>query len=68
MTEKIFKSLCDPVRLSDVVLVGRQAVHERLYQIVSGEVEDQTERDGDGKSRQGLLENGQQEESQTQSL
>lgn len=48
--------------------MGCQAVHEGPYQIVCGEVEDQAEGDGDGQSRQSLLENGQQEERQTQSL
>lgn len=48
--------------------MGRQAVHEGPNQIVRGEVEDQAEGDGDGKSRQSLLENGQQEERQAQSL
>lgn len=54
--------------LSDVVLVGCQAVHEGANQIVCWEVEHQAEGDGDGKSRQSLLENGQQEERQAQSL
>lgn len=48
--------------------MGCQAVHEGANQIVRGEVEHQAEGDGDGKSRQSLLENGQQEERQAQSL
>lgn len=71
-TKNIWISSWSPSRvggfLSDVVLVGCQAVHERANQIVCGEVEHQAEGYGDGKSRQSLLENGQQEERQTQSL
>lgn len=48
--------------------MGCQTVHEGANQIVRGEVEDQAEGDGDGKSRQSLLEDGQQEERQAQSL
>lgn len=53
---------------SDVKLVSSQVVHERLHQEVSGEVEDQAEGDGDGQSRQGLLEDGQEQQRQTQTL
>lgn len=53
---------------SDVKLVGGQVVHEWLNQEVGGEVEDQAEGDGDGESRQGLLEDGQQQQGQAQAL
>lgn len=53
---------------SDVKLVGGQVVHEGLHQEVGGEVEDQAEGDGDGESRQGLLEDGQQQQGQAQAL
>lgn len=53
---------------SDVVLMSCQAVHERLHQVVSGEVEDEAERDGDGQSRESFLKDGQQQECQAQTL
>ena len=48
--------------------MGGQGVHERPYQVVRGEVEDQPERDGDGEGRQRFLEHGEQQEGQTQTL
>lgn len=68
VTERMKGAHHEVLHVSDVVLVGCQAVHERANQIVCGEVEHQAEGDGDGKRRQSLLENGQQEERQTQSL
>lgn len=53
---------------SDVVLMSCQAVHERLHQVVGGEVEDESEGDGDGQSRESFLKDGQQQESQAQTL
>lgn len=46
----------------------RQLVHERLNQVIGGEVEDQAEKDGDGQRGERLLEDGQEEQSQTQAL
>lgn len=54
--------------LLNVELVQCQLVHEGLHQVVGGEVEDQAEEDGDGQRRQGLLEDGQEEERQAQAL
>lgn len=48
--------------------MGGQGVHERPHQVVRGEVEDEPERDGDGEGRQRLLEHGEQQEGQTQTL
>lgn len=56
------------LRVSDVELMSCQAVHERPHQVVGGEVEDEAERDGDGQSRESFLKDGQQQESQTQTL
>lgn len=54
--------------LSDVELVSGQVVHERLHQEVGGEVEDQAKGDGDGQSWKSLLEDGQEQQRQTQTL
>ena len=48
--------------------MGGQGVHERPHQVVGGEVEDEPERDGDGEGGQRLLEHGEQQEGQTQTL
>ena len=48
--------------------MGGQGVHERPHQVVRGEVEDEPERDGDGEGGQRLLEHGEQQEGQTQTL
>lgn len=53
---------------SDVQLMGGQGVHERAHEIVGGEIEDEPKRDGDGESWQRLLEHGEQQEGQTQTL
>lgn len=45
-----------------------QLVHEGLNQVVCGEVEDQAEKDGDGQRRERFLEDGEEEQSQTQAL
>lgn len=57
-----------PTSPSDVELMGGQGVHERPHQVVRGEVEDEPERDGDGEGGQCLLEHGEQQEGQTQTL
>lgn len=54
--------------VSDVELVSGQVVHEWLHQEVGGEVEDQSEGDGDGQRWEGLPEDGQQQQRQTQAL
>lgn len=46
----------------------RQLVHEGPYQVVRGEVEHQSEEDGDGQGGKRLLEDGEEEEGQTQAL
>lgn len=45
-----------------------QVVHEGLNQEVCGKVEDQAEGDGDGQRWQSLLKDGQQQQSQAQTL
>lgn len=45
-----------------------QVVHEGLNQDVRGEVEDEAEGDGDGQRRQSLLKDGQQQQSEAQTL
>lgn len=45
-----------------------QLVHEGLDQVICGKVEDQAEENGDGKRRERFLEDGEEEESQTQAL
>lgn len=45
-----------------------QLIHERSHQVVGGEVKDQAEGYGDGKSRKGLFEDRQEQKSQTQTL
>lgn len=54
--------------LLNVELVERQLVHERLHQVVCGEVEDQAEKNGDGQSGERFLEDGEEEQRQTQAL
>lgn len=54
--------------LLNVELVQRQLVHEGLHQVVCGEVEDQAEKDGDGQSGERFLEDGEEEQGQTQAL
>lgn len=54
--------------LLNVELVERQLVHEGLYQVVCGEVEDQAEKNGDGQRGERLLEDGEEEQGQTQAL
>lgn len=54
--------------MSDVELVSCQVVHERLHQEVGGEVEDQAKGDGDGQRWEGLPEDGQEQQGQTQAL
>lgn len=48
--------------------MGGQGIHERPHQVVRGEVEDEPECDGDGEGGQRLLEHGEQQEGQTQTL
>lgn len=60
--------VCRGVVLLNVELVQRQSVHEGLHQVVCGEVEDQAEEDGDGQSGERLLEDGEEEQGQTQAL
>lgn len=45
-----------------------QIVHEGLDQEIRGEVEDQTKGDGDGESWKSLLKDGEEQQSQTQTL
>ena len=45
-----------------------EAVHEGPHQVVCGEVEDQAEGNGDGQRGQSLLKDGQQQESQAETL
>lgn len=54
--------------LLNVELVERQPVHEGLHQVVCGEVEDQAEKNGDGQSGERFLEDGEEEQGQTQAL
>lgn len=54
--------------VSDVELVIGQIVHEGLNQEVSGEVEDETEGDGDGQRGQRLPEDGQEQQGEAQTL
>lgn len=54
--------------LLNVELVQRQLVHERLHQVVCGEVEDQAEKNGDGQSGERFLEDGEEKQRQTQTL
>lgn len=54
--------------LLNVELVQRQLVHEGSHQVVRGKVEDQAEEDGDGQSGQRLLEDGEEQQGQTQAL
>lgn len=54
--------------LLNVELVECQLVHERLHQVVCGEVEDQAEKNGDGQSGERFLEDGEEEQRQTQAL
>lgn len=52
----------------NIELVQRQLVHEGPHQVVGGEVEDQAEKDGDGQSGQRLLEDGEEQQGQTEAL
>lgn len=52
--------------LLNVELVKCQFVHEGLYYVVCGEVEDQAKKNGNGQSRKRLLENGEEQQGQTQ--
>lgn len=52
--------------LLNVELVERQFVHKGSYQVVCGEVEDQPKKYGDGERGEGFLEDGQEQESQTE--
>lgn len=54
--------------LLNVELVQSQLVHEGLDQVIGGKVEDQAEENGDGQRRERLLEDGEEEQSQTQAL
>ena len=45
-----------------------KVVHEGLNQEVCGEVEDEAEGDGDGQCRQGFLKDGQQKQSEAETL
>lgn len=56
------------IALLNVELVKRQLVHEGLYQVVCGKVEDQTEKNGNGQSRKRFLEDGKKQQGQTQAL
>lgn len=53
---------------SDVELVGSKVVHKGADQVVCREVEDQAKGDGDRESWEGLLEYGQQQKSEAESL
>lgn len=59
-------ALC--VGLLNIKLVQRQLVHERPHQVVRGKVEDEPEKDGDGKSGESFPEDGEQEQGETQAL
>lgn len=45
-----------------------QLVHEGLNQVICGKVEDQAEKNGDGQRGERLLEDGEEQKSQTQAL
>lgn len=54
--------------LLNVELVQRQLVHEGTHQVVRSKIENQAEENGDGQSGERLLEDGEEEEGQTQAL